>query len=56
MVRKDKNKEVEYHRKWRKANPDKVRAQIKATYDVGLTSWMLWSAANKYTKEALLLE
>jgi len=36
--------------------PDKVRAQIKATYDVGLTSWMLWSAANKYTKEALLLE
>ncbi len=33
---------------------EKVRAQIKATYDVGLTSWMLWSASNKYTKEALL--
>ncbi len=33
---------------------DKVRAQIQATYDVGLTSWMLWSAANKYTMEALL--
>lgn len=36
--------------------PDKVRAQIQATYDVGLTSWMLWSAANKYTREALLPE
>jgi len=32
----------------------KVRAQIQATYDVGLTSWMLWSAANRYTKGALL--
>lgn len=30
-----------------------VRAQIKATYDVGLDSWMLWSASNKYTKGAL---
>lgn len=36
--------------------PDKVRAQIQATYDVGLTSWMLWSAANKYTTSALLPE
>lgn len=36
--------------------PDKVQAQIQATYDTGLTSWMLWSAANKYTKEALLVE
>ncbi len=35
---------------------DKVRAQIQATYDVGLTSWMLWSAGNKYTEEALLPE
>lgn len=34
----------------------KVRAQIQATYDVGLTSWMLWSAANKYTESALLAE
>ena len=32
----------------------KVRAQIQATYDVGLTSWMLWSAANRYTESALL--
>jgi len=36
--------------------PDKIQAQIKATYDSGLTSWMLWSAANKYTAEALLTE
>lgn len=33
---------------------DKVRAQIQATYDSGLDSWMVWSAANKYTREALL--
>ncbi|PIQ66586.1 MAG: hypothetical protein COV96_00680 [Candidatus Zambryskibacteria bacterium CG11_big_fil_rev_8_21_14_0_20_42_18] len=36
--------------------PDKVKAQIQATYDVGLTSWMIWNAGNKYTKDALLLE
>lgn len=29
-----------------------VRAQIKATYDAGLTSWMLWDPGNKYTTEA----
>jgi hypothetical protein len=34
--------------------PDKIQAQIEATYDTGLTSWMLWSAANKYTSSALL--
>lgn len=34
--------------------PDKVRAQIQATYDIGLTSWMLWNAGNKYTEAALL--
>lgn len=33
-----------------------VRAQIKATNDVGLTSWILWSPSNKYTKSALQLE
>lgn len=33
---------------------DKVRAQIQATYDAGLTSWALWNAGNKYTKDALL--
>lgn len=36
--------------------PEKVRAQIQATYDSGLTSWMIWSAANRYTREALLVE
>ncbi len=30
-----------------------VRAQIQATYDTGLTSWMLWDPANRYTPEAL---
>ncbi len=33
-----------------------VRAQMKATYDNGLTSWMLWDPSNKYTPSALLLE
>jgi hypothetical protein len=36
--------------------PDKVRAQMQATYDVGLSSWMIWSAANRYTESALLPE
>lgn len=26
-----------------------VRAQIQATYDVGLTSWLMWDPSNKYT-------
>lgn len=34
----------------------KVRAQIQAVYDSGLTSWMAWDAANKYTKGAYLLD
>lgn len=33
--------------------PKEVRDQIQATYDVGLTSWMLWSPSNKYTGSAL---
>jgi len=33
---------------------DEVRAQIQATYDAGLTSWMLWDPSNKYTTGALL--
>lgn len=33
---------------------DMVRAQIKATNDVGLNSWLLWNASNRYTPEALL--
>jgi hypothetical protein len=30
-----------------------VKAQIQATYDVGLDSWMLWDPANRYTPSAL---
>ncbi len=37
-----------------KYTPEMVRAQIKATYDSGLTSWLLWDAGNTYTREALL--
>ncbi|PIP87314.1 hypothetical protein COW81_00925 [Candidatus Campbellbacteria bacterium CG22_combo_CG10-13_8_21_14_all_36_13] len=33
---------------------DMVRAQIQATYDNGLTSFMLWDAANTYTPGGLL--
>ncbi len=33
--------------------PAMVRTQIQATYDTGLTSWMLWDAGNTYTREAL---
>ncbi|MDO8523033.1 MAG: putative glycoside hydrolase [bacterium] len=29
-----------------------VRAQMKAVYDAGLTSWMIWDASNKYTQSA----
>jgi hypothetical protein len=30
-----------------------VRAQIQAAYDAGLDSWLLWNAANRYTRAAL---
>jgi hypothetical protein len=33
-----------------------VKAQIKATNDDGLSSWLLWSASNKYTKGALNIQ
>lgn len=33
-----------------------VKEQIKATNDLGLSSWMLWDPGNKYTPEALELE
>ena len=36
--------------------PAMVRTQIQATYDVGLTSWMLWDAANTYTQSALKVD
>lgn len=35
---------------------DMVKAQIKAVYDNGLNSWMLWDPSNKYTPSALELE
>ena len=31
-----------------------VRAQIQASYDAGVDSWMIWSPSNRYTKAALL--
>ncbi|MFA7193522.1 MAG: putative glycoside hydrolase [Candidatus Paceibacterota bacterium] len=36
--------------------PTEVREQIQATYDVGLTSWMIWAPSNIYTRGALLNE
>jgi hypothetical protein len=36
--------------------PEMVKTQIQATYDVGLTSWMLWDPGNKYTPSILLKE
>jgi hypothetical protein len=33
-----------------------VRAQIKATYDAGLSSWLIWDPRNVYTKAALVPE
>lgn len=36
--------------------PAMVRTQIQATYDSGLTSWMLWNAGSVYNKEALLVK
>lgn len=32
---------------------EEVRAQIQATYDTGLDSWMLWAPSNRYTRGAL---
>ena len=33
--------------------PEMVRTQIKATYDAGLTSWLLWNAGSVYKREAI---
>jgi len=30
-----------------------VRAQIQATYDVGIREWLLWNPGSRYTEEAL---
>lgn len=37
-------------------NKDMVKLEMKATYDNGLNSWMLWDPRNKYTPGALELE
>ncbi len=34
---------------------DMIRAQMKATYDAGLDSWMMWDPANTYTVGAYTL-
>lgn len=36
--------------------PEEVRAQIQATYDAGIYSWMLWAPSNHYTRGGLLNE
>ena len=33
-----------------------VKAEIKASYDAGLTSWMVWAPSNKYTTGAFVKE
>ncbi len=33
--------------------PDMVRTQIRATYDAGLTSWLLWNAGSIYKRDAI---
>ncbi len=33
-----------------------VRAQIQASYDAGVQSWMIWAPSNIYTREALFDE
>lgn len=42
-----------YLPRYQKYGPNEVRAQIKATYDAGVTEWILWNAANRYTTGAL---
>jgi hypothetical protein len=36
--------------------PKEVRAQIQASMDVGVDSWIIWSPSNRYTVDALLPE
>jgi len=33
-----------------------VRAQIQASYDAGVESWMIWAPSNRYTQAALLAQ
>jgi hypothetical protein len=34
--------------------PRQVREQLRATYDLGITEWMLWDPGNSYTPSAIL--
>jgi hypothetical protein len=34
-------------------SPEMIREEKRATYDSGLTSWMMWSPSNQYTRGAL---
>lgn len=36
--------------------PAEVRAQIQATYDVGIQEWILWNPGSRYTADALAPE
>jgi hypothetical protein len=36
--------------------PSEVRAQINASVDAGVPSWMIWAPSNKYTRDALKSE
>ncbi len=36
--------------------PDMVRAQMSATYDAGLSSWILWNAGSVYNKPAVMAD
>lgn len=38
---------------WPDYGPAEVRAQIQATYDAGLTEWILWNPGSRYTAGAL---
>ncbi len=38
---------------WPSYGPAEVRAQIQATYDAGLTEWILWNPGSRYTAAAL---
>lgn len=34
--------------------PEEIRQQIQAVYDAGYEEWILWNAANHYTKEGIM--
>jgi hypothetical protein len=42
-----------YLDRYKKYGPAEIRAQIKATNDAGVSEWILWNAANRYTRGGL---